>query len=248
MSAKRTSLGMIVVIFFLMLGGFTVSRLMIYSDENEMVINQDHKPDFKSTHSTTDPSGIWVIVNKQNPLPRNYTPELVNPDVPLRLAPSLEQMLIRPDIADSVKALFEAAEKDNIEIVFGSGYRSYDKQKELYESYVAQLGQKQADKTSARPGYSEHQTGLAVDLISADQTCYLEQCWEDTIEGKWAADNAHRFGFVLHYLKGKKPITGYSYEPWHFRFVGKKLASILHENEQTLEEYFGYPPAPDYKD
>lgn len=200
----------------------------------------------KSLYSLTDPTSIWVIVNKQNGIPISYVPSLTVPDVKLRLGSAEQQMQISTAITPAVKEMFVAAQKDGITLVFGSGYRSAALQRQFYESYKAKDGQQAADTYSARPGYSEHQTGLAFDLTSQGGTCHLQICWEDTPEGKWVAANAYKYGFILRYQKGKEAITGYQYEPWHFRYVGKELASEIKKSGQTLEEFFNYPAAPNY--
>ncbi|NLY86999.1 MAG: DUF5011 domain-containing protein [Clostridiales bacterium] len=130
-----------------------------------------------------------------------------------------------------------AAQKDGIDISIVSGYRSYSTQKSLYNYYIAKDGKEKADSYSARPGHSEHQTGLAVDINS------VEDHFEDTAEGKWLNDNAYKYGWILRYVKGKTEITGYIFESWHYRYVGKELAEILYNdgNWITMEEYFGIP-------
>ena len=143
--------------------------------------------------------------------------------------------------------MFRAASKDGVNLVFQSGYRSYSTQVSVYNGWVASLGQSAADLQSARPGYSEHQTGLSVDIASATAGCTIQTCFAKTPEGKWLSRNAWRFGWHLRYPKGKTAITGYKYEPWHWRFVGIELAAELHLTPKiTLEEFFGLPPAPDY--
>lgn len=116
-----------------------------------------------------------------------------------------------------------------------SGFRSYQTQATLYNRYVAKDGQAQADRYSARPGHSEHQSGLAADINSVEQT------FEKTGEGVWLNNNCYKYGFIIRYPKGKENITGYIYEPWHIRYVGKDLAAELYNNGDwiTLEEYFG---------
>ncbi len=116
-----------------------------------------------------------------------------------------------------------------------SGYRSYVTQRNTYNNYVARDGQAVADTYSARPGHSEHQTGLAIDVNS------LLVSFENTPEGQWLKDNCYKYGFILRYPKGKDSITGYMYEPWHFRYVGNSLAEQLYNSGDwiTLEEYLG---------
>lgn len=196
----------------------------------------------KQLHSTDDPASIWVVVNKKHPLnPKTYIPaDLSVPNVRLRLNAKEEQMKFRKIAQNDLKDMFEAAKKAGVSLVFGSGYRSYNLQKQFYDSYVAKDGQAKADTYSARPGYSEHQTGLALDFTSPDRKCHLEICWENSPEGQWVAANAHMYGFIMRYTSDKQEVTGYQYEPWHFRYVGRELAAEMHkQNVTTLEEFFG---------
>ena len=161
-----------------------------------------------------------LLVNKQHPLPQNYKPG-ENPEA----RAAYETMR-----ADALKA--------GIELVAFSTYRGFARQKELYEGYVAKDGQEAADRYSARPGFSEHQTGLAFDIGEKGQ----EQHWASTSfggtkAGKWLLEHAHRYGFILRYPEGSENITGYMHESWHFRYVGKALAEEIHEKQLTLEEY-----------
>jgi D-alanyl-D-alanine carboxypeptidase len=118
----------------------------------------------------------------------------------------------------------------------------------VYQGWVDSLGQEAADLTSARPGYSEHQTGLAIDVNALpDQGCALEPCWGNTPHSQWIASNAWRFGFIVRYQEGQTPITGYEYEPYHLRYVGLEIAKDMHDRGiLSLEQYFGLDPAPDY--
>ena len=118
-----------------------------------------------------------------------------------------------------------------------SGYRTYDYQKNLFNRYVEKDGYDNAMMYSAKPRHSEHETGLAFDIGGADQAFWLKDAFEDTEEGIWLKENAHRFGFILRYPKGKTDITGYIYEPWHFRYIGIDHASNIYELDVTLEEY-----------
>jgi len=117
----------------------------------------------------------------------------------------------------------------------------------VYNNNVRQFGQNGADTQSARPGYSEHQTGLAVDLGSTNRTCEIADCFAGTREGEWLAANAHTYGFVLRYSLHAEKTVGYKYEPWHFRFVGRELANEIHKRDnEPLETFFGLPAASDY--
>jgi zinc D-Ala-D-Ala carboxypeptidase len=194
--------------------------------------------------SIDDPDSLWVVVNKLRPLqPADYEPsDLVDVPVPYVWAPQL-----RREASDAVVALFAAAADEGLQLASQSAYRSYPTQVDVYGGLVNERGQDAADQTSARPGHSEHQTGLAIDISALPANCSLDQCFADTPQGKWLAKNAWRFGFVLRYPDGATPITGYEYEPWHFRYVGKDLAAAMHDEKvATLEEFFDLPPAPDY--
>jgi zinc D-Ala-D-Ala carboxypeptidase len=194
--------------------------------------------------SIDDPESLWVIVNKRRPLdPADYVPtDLVDVPIPYVWAPQLRQ-----EASDAADELVDAAAEEGLELASQSAYRSYATQVEVYGSIVNERGETAADRTSARPGHSEHQTGLAIDFASVPAECPLDQCFGDTAHGKWLAANAWRFGFVLRYPEGATPITGYEYEPWHFRYVGTDLAAEMHDQgTETLEEFFGLPAAPDY--
>lgn len=195
----------------------------------------------KNKYSTTDPASQWVVVNKQHPLsPTSYVPaDLTVPTVPLRLSRTHEQMQIRKLVEQPIIDMFKDASSAGFSLSFGSGYRSFALQKQFYNGYVAQDGQASADRLSARPGYSEHQTGLAFDVEITGGKCHLEACLGDTPDGKWIAANAHKYGFIIRYVPGKESVTGYDYEPWHLRYMGVELATEMkNKNIQTLEEFF----------
>ena len=203
----------------------------------------NHKPvEFdKKKFSTSQPDSLWVIANKQHPLePSDYAPkDLVVPGVPLRLKASSEQMHIRGQVEEPMKDMFAAAKTAGFSLSLGSGYRSYQYQKTLYDGYVSSTGQAEADRTSARPGYSEHQTGLAFDVEATNMKCHLDKCLGDTADSKWIAANAYVYGFIVRYTQNKEGVTGYDYEPWHLRYVGVDLAKELRgKNIETLEEFF----------
>lgn len=209
-----------------------------------------NEPSFDKTQfSLTDPTSPWVVVNKKNPLsPSDYSPtDLRAPNITLKWNKTAENMQLRAEVATALEALNQAATTAGIELVLVSGYRSYDTQTDVYDSMVRGYGQAQADRESARPGHSEHQTGWAVDLGAVNKECELEICFADTPEGKWLAQNAYKFGFVIRYADGKESVTGYQYEPWHLRYVGTVLSEEMHRtNVDTLEEFFDLPNAPNY--
>jgi D-alanyl-D-alanine carboxypeptidase len=133
-----------------------------------------------------------------------------------------------------------------ITLRMSSAYRSYARQQTIYNGFVAREGVAGADTHSARPGNSEHQTGLVVDLDDGTG-CNLSACFGTRPGGIWLAENAWKYGFILRYGNGWQPIVGYTYEPWHFRYVGVDVSTDMHNRGiLTLEEYFGLPAAPDY--
>lgn len=194
----------------------------------------------KSQHSIDQPGSLWWIVNKSRALTSGYVPEnLVNPAVALRLGAGAQEMHIRGDVAPSVQKMFTDAASAGHALLFASGYRSEGMQAQLYNNYVRMDGQAAADRYSAKPGTSEHQTGLAFDVCLQNSGCSLVESFGQTPAGIWIAENAHTYGFVVRYQPGKESITGYMYEPWHLRYVGPELATELRKTGQTMEEYFG---------
>lgn len=193
----------------------------------------------KSQYSLADPTSIWVVVNKTRPLPSDFVPpDLTAMNVTKRTDKSPEELQLRAEAANHMSDLFSAATADGINFTLGSAYRSYALQKLYHDNYAAHSGEAEANKFSAEPGKSEHQTGLAADLGAANGKCYLETCFGDSPEGKWLAANAYNYGFIIRYPKGKEAITGYEYEPWHIRYVGTDLAKQIQDTGQTLEEFF----------
>jgi D-alanyl-D-alanine carboxypeptidase len=198
----------------------------------------------KHKYSNDDPTSPWVVVDKQRPLqPKTYAPaDLKVPDI---AANGNEQL--NATTADALKSMVASAQTQGVNLGLASGYRSYQTQVSVYASEVKSVGQAQADRESARPGYSEHQSGWAADLSAVNGKCRLQQCFADTPEGTWLAANAYKHGFVIRYPQGKETITGYEYEPWHVRYVGVELATEMHkQGVSTLEEFFGLPAAPSY--
>lgn len=155
------------------------------------------------------------IANKTYPVPADYHPGLLS------------------ETYDAFLELKQAALSDGVEINFMSGFRSYEEQMEVYKKWNEVYPDGEADRISSRPGHSEHQLGLAIDVNS------IEFSFADTPEGIWLAENCYKFGFIIRYKEGTEPITGYMYEPWHIRYLGKELAEEVHFSGLTLEEYLG---------
>ncbi|MCV2395281.1 M15 family metallopeptidase [Actinotalea sp. M2MS4P-6] len=186
-----------------------------------------------TTYSASDPSSIWVVVNKQHPV------------TPLTWAPddlvAVGSLRLRAEAAEHLQQLLDAASADGVHIGLRTGYRSYDQQAAIRADLEARKGYEHAEKYSARPGYSEHQTGLALDLDSTTQPgCGLKLCFADTVEGQWVAAHAEEFGFIIRYTDDNADVTGYSGEPWHLRYVGTDLVQYMAEHDlTTLEETLG---------
>ncbi len=164
----------------------------------------------------------WVLVDKSNGLSPDFVPEEL---VALKsfagpLVVNREGMLLERRAAEALAEMAEAAAAEGVTLDVSSAYRSYDYQKGLFDRHVAQLGAEEASRVSARPGHSQHQLGTAVDFGS------ITPAFGDTEAGKWLAREAWRFGFSLSYPEGTEEITGYSYEPWHFRYIGTAGTSL----------------------
>ncbi len=183
-----------------------------------------------------DPS-IAALVNKRNCLDEAYVPDdLVAVDVPTVLNnPEVNQL--RREAAGALKEMFHKAAESGIELYARSGYRSYKTQKQLFENYVAKHGEEAANRYSARAGQSEHQTGLVMDVTSESVHLKLDEAFGETAEGEWVSAHGHEFGFIVRYPKGQEKITGYMYEPWHIRYLGKELAAKVFESGLAYEDY-----------
>lgn len=165
-----------------------------------------------------------ILVNKEYGLPKEFNPNEGN----------LEDVVI-----EAFTEMKEAAKNDGLVINIRSGYRSYEVQKQLFDDYVRRDGQENANRYSAVPGFSEHQTGLAIDITNEDRVTSIG-CWfDETQQAKWLYENAYKYGFILRYPKGKEHITGYRAESWHYRYIGKEDSKNFNMNDLTLEEYFG---------
>ena len=172
-----------------------------------------------------------LLVNKSHPLASSYIPPLVLMDE--KYAKSNHNKM-HPLAYIHFKEMVLVALNDGITLYSVSAYRSFKDQDKIYQNYVQKDGEEKASKYSAKPGTSEHQTGLAVDI----NTCFTKDHFEKTKEAKWLSNNAYKYGFILRYPKDKEKITGYIYEPWHYRYVGIKASAFIHQNKITFEEYY----------
>ena len=192
-----------------------------------MRVNTSIDKEFYTDIKTVDnPNDLLVLVNKFYALPSGIEPnDLIQ----------VESVKMQREAGEALKEMATAMRNDGLKIILQSGYRSEDTQSYLYNRYVARDGKEEADTYSARPNHSEHQTGLAID-VSHDGT--LEEYFEDTPQFEWLQDNAHKYGFILRYPKDKVYMTGYTYEPWHYRYVGIEVATLIKNENITFEEYY----------
>ena len=197
-----------------------------------------------ATEIDTDPNSITVFINKEYNLPRDYKPkDMVVPNVLFNLKYYDERMLMHPEAAKALEDLFNAAAQDGYTLYGVSAFRSYERQKKIFLNNIVKKGKTHTLLYSAVPGTSEHQTGLAIDISIKSLGYRLIDSFANTKEGIWVANNAHKFGYIIRYPKEKLHVTGYAYEPWHIRYVGKDLATYLYDNNLTLDEYYNYTPS-----
>jgi LAS superfamily LD-carboxypeptidase LdcB len=189
----------------------------------------DTAPEWPVQLSSSEAASLTVVVNKKHKLPSDYAPDLTE----------VTGGQMRPEAAQAMTSLLFKANEASVPMKVISSYRSYSTQVSTYNKWVSQSGQADADRYSARPGHSEHQTGLAADLGMPDGSCNLEICFGSTAQGKWLATNAASYGFIIRYESDTESKTGYQYEPWHVRYVGVDTAKAIVNSGQTLDEYYG---------
>ena len=186
-----------------------------------------------------DDDGLLRLVNREEKITKRYVPEgLVLPDVPTNKKDQAKSIYLRPEAAKALEEMFRAArEEKGYELLAVSGYRAFGLQQIMFNNKVEAVGSRErAWRTVAPAGASEHQLGLAMDL-GCKKNSYLNEAFGDTPEGQWVNENCHRFGFIIRYKKEWTEITGYAFEPWHVRYVGKEHAARIHELDIPLEYY-----------
>lgn len=193
-------------------------------------------PETDARFTSTD--SVLIFANKTHKLPDGYIPSDL---VSLTVTTAYGDVQMKQEAAEAIANMFSAANADGVYPVVTTAYRSEEFQTELYNGYVERDGQEAADTYSSRPGYSDHQTGLAADISCEANGYNLNQEFENTAEGQWLAQHAHEYGFVMRYPNGKEEVTGYTYEPWHFRYIGVEEATNLYNSDpnMTMEEYYG---------
>lgn len=188
---------------------------------------------YTNTHQAKDFSSITALVNKYSYLPSTYVP---NDLVQISSQNSTRQVYMRKEAAEAFENMSNDARAQGYIIKAHSTYRSYAQQKSIYNSYVSQDGQAAADTYSARPGFSEHQTGLVADVVASNSLNITD--FDKYKENKYVLENAHKFGFIVRYPVGKDKITGYTSEPWHLRYVGVETATKIMNLNITYDEYY----------
>jgi D-alanyl-D-alanine carboxypeptidase len=196
-------------------------------------------PSVPPVYDIDSASSLHVVVNKQRPLnPITYKPKLA----------TVNGVSVAASIAEPYKAMAAGMKAARAGIlILNSGYRSFDSQTRIHANQVARLGLAAGEALAARPGYSEHQTGLAVDVSARGQGCAIYTCFAKTTAGKWLAANAYQYGFILRYYNGQTAVHGYQFEPWHFRYVGVEVATLMKlKRIGVLERFWALPAAPTY--
>ena len=195
-------------------------------------------PEPTPTYDFTSADSLLILANKSHKLPAGYVPE----DLTWSVDCGTGSCYMREPAAAALQEMFAAAANDGVNLTLLSAYRSEDYQAQLYNGYVASYGTERADRISSRPGYSDHQTGLAADIGSSTNSAadLNAEEFKATVEGQWLYEHAHEYGFIERYPDGKEEITGYGFESWHFRYVGVDYAAAIYnvDPDETFEEYF----------
>lgn len=239
-----------------------LDRYVAYYKENpdlsvlDVIARVNVNLDYETFDNIVDvpvPNSPLALVNKFYRLPNEYVPKGY-PDANQNGSKDVKTQYLVGEAGELLNSMVDAAKKAGLKITKESGYRSYNYQYTVYWKKSAgeknltdeqkKIYQEDRDKVSARAGLSEHQSGLSMDVNNGEGWCLLEQSFEKTDEFAWLKAHAHEYGFILRYPKGKENITGYSYEPWHYRYVGKKIAKVIYENNLTFEEFYGLYIAP----
>lgn len=234
-----------IILFFV---GATISNIFFYfrfkdindkyskKCDNEVVEIKETKENVVKV-DLTKYDNIEILVNKYEEISEQYIPkDLRTVKIDFSFKGEDEQKKLRSEAADNLEKLVKDAKVKGVGLIGISGYRSYETQSVFYNSSVQKQGADHAEKFSAKAGSSEHQTGLAMDLSCKAMNNKLVEKFDKTKEGIWLKNNCYKYGFIIRYPKGKEQITGYSYEPWHIRYVGKDLAKYINDKNITLEE------------
>lgn len=218
-----------------------IERYKIYKEKNQDFSDNEiityvniglDNPYYTNTKEAERQHTTEILVNKYNYISISYVPKNLET---INTKYANNNMLLTKEAKDAFEKLAADAASEDYTITAMSAYRSYEYQQSLYNRYLAIDGQELTDTYSARAGHSEHQTGLAIDVYNKNLPY---TAFENTQEFYWMKENAYKYGYILRYPKDKEFITGYQYEPWHYRYVGVKIATYLQENNITYDEYY----------
>ncbi len=222
-----------------------LDRYLTYYENNKKVsysdivaiVNTYNDYEFYEHDLKTDTSkNELLLCNKFYKLSDNYEPEdLVNWNSKYYYG---DVQVTKQEVYDAFIDMWNAANNEGIYLIVNSSYRDYASQEELYNTYKDSYGTTAADAVASRPGYSEHQTGLSVDIFSKDNTS--TKTFKESNAYNWLVNNSYKYGFILRYPEGKENLTGYEFEAWHYRYIGKKIAKDVHDKNLTYEEYYAY--------
>lgn len=227
------TLGLIIIFLVVIAIDIKVKGL---DNKNNISINSYESGEVFQNETNTITNNL-MLINKSNRLKPDFEPnDLVVPSIKFQSVGNMMVQYVKTDVAKQLEKMFGDAKNDGIYLTAISGYRSYDYQDTLYTNEVINVGEIEANRYMARPGESEHQSGLAMDIL-CDEYTVLDEGFEDTEAFLWMEKNMTKYGFVLRYPKGKEEITGYGYEPWHLRYVGIGVAEEIMKDNLTLEEY-----------
>lgn len=218
-------IGIIAILSIILIGG--------YKNNYQPTKNTQQTSNAQQTSNLYDCEDYLILVNKQNSIDGDYIPQhLVKVNIKFLDDTQEESRCMEKEAAEAVEDLFACAKKEGITLIGSSAYRSYQSQVRVLKEQTYKKGYDYAMTHVAQPGQSEHQSGLAIDITNE------VRCFDKTSkEAQWLAKNAHKFGFILRYPEGKEKVTGYDFEPWHIRYVGKDVAKEIYKNGITLEEY-----------
>ena len=220
-----------------------LNRYLVYCEENDetsisdvvAIVNVGADKEWYDEISDTDMSkDTAILVNKFHTI-NNYSPDDIE-SISLQYAYSGQS--VRKEVNEAYIDMASQASEEGIKLIVSSSFRSYEDQEATYKDFYYSRGETYADSYAARAGHSEHQTGLALDIFSPDGT--TTSTFENTDAYKWLVSNAHKYGFILRYPKDKTYLTGYEYESWHFRYLGKELATKVYNEGITYDEYYAY--------
>ena len=220
-----------------------LDRYLTYLKDNPEVsvkdavslVNVNRDRDFYEDMQETDTSkGDLMLVNKYYKLTKDFKLDDI---VPISNQFAYEDNEIRKHVYERYRSMWNAAKEEGLLLIVNSSYRDYETQDAVWKDYAEANGEEWADNKAARAGSSEHETGLALDIVTNN---VIMNEFENTEEFKWLQDNAYKYGFILRYPKGKENITGYEYESWHYRYVGEEVAKEIHDLDITFDEYYAY--------